>query len=93
MPRNLDKRIELLVAVVDPACRKYLTRVLDTCLADNVKARRLRPDGTYERVKPTPRTKPLRSQAALYDAARRAAKSAEDSGKAVFVPHRPAKVR
>jgi polyphosphate kinase len=92
MPRNLDKRIELLVAVVDPACRKYLTRVLDTCLADNVKARRLRPDGTYERVKPTPRTKPLRSQAALYDDARRAAKSAEDSGKAVFVPHRPAKV-
>ena len=89
MPRNLDKRIELLVEVVDPAARRFLGRILDTCLADNVKARRLRPDGTYERVKPAPRAKRLRSQEALYDAARRAAKSAEDSGKAVFVPHRP----
>ncbi len=93
MLRNLDKRIELLVEVVDPACRKVLTRVLDVCLADNVKARRLRPDGSYERVKPVPKAKPLRSQAALYDAARRAAKSAEDSGKAIFVPHRPTKAR
>ncbi len=93
MPRNLDKRIELLVEVVDPACRKYLTRVLDVCLADTVKARRLLPDGSYERVRPVPKAKPVRSQQALYEAARRAAKAAEDSGKAVFVPHRPTKVR
>ncbi len=93
MPRNLDKRIELLIEVVDPACRKYLTRVLDVCLADTVKARRLLPDGSYERVRPAPKAKPVRSQQALYEAARRAAKAAEDSGKAVFVPHRPTKAR
>jgi hypothetical protein len=36
--------------------------VLATYLADSAKARRLRPDGTYELVKPDPGTEPLDSQ-------------------------------
>ena len=47
--------------------------MLGTSLRDNVKARRLRPDGTYERVEV--RGEPLRSQQVCLDAARRAAEA------------------
>jgi polyphosphate kinase len=51
MQRNLDRRVELLAPVLDPRLKKHLKdEVLDVCLKDNVKARRLQPDGSYERV-------------------------------------------
>ncbi|HLF82772.1 MAG TPA: polyphosphate kinase 1, partial [Blastocatellia bacterium] len=51
MQRNLDRRVELLAPIEDPRLRKHLKEeVLDVCLRDNVKARRLQPDGSYERV-------------------------------------------
>jgi polyphosphate kinase len=51
MQRNLDRRVELLVPIEDPRWKKHLKEeVLDICLRDNVKARRLQPDGNYERV-------------------------------------------
>jgi polyphosphate kinase len=51
MQRNLDRRVELLAPIEDPRLRKHLKEeVLDVCLRDNVKARRLLPDGSYERV-------------------------------------------
>lgn len=49
MPRNLDRRVELVVPVLDQGHRERLGRILDTLLADNVKARELRPDGTLAR--------------------------------------------
>jgi hypothetical protein len=48
MPRNLDRRIELLFPV-PTALRGKVLEVLDTMFADNVKARRLAADGTYRR--------------------------------------------
>lgn len=54
MQRNLDRRVELLAPINDPRLRTHLKEeVLDVCLRDNVKARRLLPDGTYERVRAT----------------------------------------
>ena len=50
MPRNLDRRVELLFPVEDLGHRSYLKEVLALQLADTVKARRLLPDGSYERV-------------------------------------------
>jgi polyphosphate kinase len=50
MRRNLSKRLELLFPVKDPGHRRRLIDLLETCFADNVKARRLRSDGSYERV-------------------------------------------
>jgi polyphosphate kinase len=48
MPRNFFRRIEVVFPVEDGVLRDRLQReVLDTQLADNVKARVLRPDGTY----------------------------------------------
>jgi len=68
MPRNLDRRVEILFPVQDPRLvRSLRDHVLATYLADTVKARRLRADGTYERVKPAPAESPLDSQQWLID--------------------------
>jgi polyphosphate kinase len=52
MPRNLERRVEVLFSVPDPAIRSSILRILEVHLKDNVKSRLLLPDGTYERVKP-----------------------------------------
>jgi len=51
MFRNLNERVEVLLSVPDPCLRHaILEYMLKIHLNDNVKARRLLPDGTYERV-------------------------------------------
>ncbi len=63
MPRNLDKRVELLFPVQDSKIRRALVdKILATHLKDNVKMRRLRPDGSYVRIKPRKGEEPLDSQ-------------------------------
>jgi polyphosphate kinase len=53
MGRNLDRRVETIVPVLDPAIRKRIVdQILGTLLDDNVKTRCLRPDGTYVRRLP-----------------------------------------
>lgn len=53
MTRNMDRRVEVLFPVENIRLIRHLRdEVLATYLADNVKARRLRPDGGYERVQP-----------------------------------------
>jgi polyphosphate kinase len=51
MFRNLNERVEVLFSVPDPKIRKAILKdMLEIHLKDNVKARRLLPDGTYQRV-------------------------------------------
>ncbi len=50
MPRNLDRRVELMFPVEKPEHRRYVKGILDLQLKDNVKARVLLPHGTYQRV-------------------------------------------
>ncbi len=53
MPRNLDRRVEVLVPVEDEKIKNYLKdEFLQAYLHDNVKARELQPDGSYKRVYP-----------------------------------------
>jgi polyphosphate kinase len=53
MPRNFDRRVEVVFPVEDEALKARITdEILPVYLADNVKARLLRPDGTYERRHP-----------------------------------------
>jgi polyphosphate kinase len=48
MPRNLDRRVEVLFPVTDPrVVGRVRHMILEKCLADNHKARTGRPDGTY----------------------------------------------
>ncbi len=55
MPRNLDRRVEVLFPVQHARWRELIINdILGIALQDNVRARRLRSDGTYERVQ-TPR--------------------------------------
>jgi polyphosphate kinase len=66
MPRNLDRRVEILFPVQAPALVRYLRdEVLGVYLADNVKARQLLPDGTYTCIQPEPGQPLVTSQAWL----------------------------
>ncbi len=50
MPRNLDKRVEILFPVEDPGVREEVRHILEIQLEDNVKAHILQPDGSYEKI-------------------------------------------
>jgi len=62
MPRNLEKRVEVLFSVPDPAIRSSILKILEIHLRDNVKARLLLPDGTYKRIRPEPGEEVIDSQ-------------------------------
>jgi polyphosphate kinase len=63
MPRNLDRRVEVLTPVHDPALRNYLrNEFLQSYLRDNVKARQLLEDGTHRRVQRSPGDEEFNSQ-------------------------------
>ena len=53
MPRNLDRRVEVLTPVDDPDAREQLRRLLRHCLADDTNAWELGPDGEWQRVPTT----------------------------------------
>lgn len=51
MMRNLDRRVEIMLPIMDAEIRGYLRNtILDAYLRDNVNARLLRSDGTYRKV-------------------------------------------
>lgn len=50
MTRNLDRRVELLFPVEDANVKKKIKELIEISLRDTVKARILKPDGTYVRV-------------------------------------------
>jgi len=50
MPRNLNRRVELLFPVEDPDCRARVREVLDVELADTVRASFLSADGSYHKL-------------------------------------------
>lgn len=88
MPRNLDRRVELMVPVENPEARGRLIEILNTYFRDTVKARRLLPDGRYEKVTPRGKNQPLRSQEVLYRRACEAVKKVEQARPTIFEPHR-----
>ncbi|NLX55947.1 MAG: polyphosphate kinase 1 [Planctomycetaceae bacterium] len=87
MPRNLDRRVELLVPVEDAAAKRRLIATLHAYLRDNVKAAMLCCDGTTRRVRAPAKKDRFRSQEVLYQRAVAAVKSAEQSRRTVFEPH------
>src|SRR6185369_13261424 len=63
MARNLDRRVEVVTPVLDPQLKKYLKdTVLAAYLRDNVKARVMNSDGSYEPPAVGPDEKPFNSQ-------------------------------
>ena len=63
MARNLDRRVEVVAPVLDAPLKKYLKdTVLAAYLRDNVKARVMKSDGTYEMPPMEPGEEPFNSQ-------------------------------
>ncbi|MHC0429554.1 RNA degradosome polyphosphate kinase [Streptomyces sp. O3] len=78
MHRNLDRRIEALVRVQDPAHRAALNRLLETGMSDATASWHLGPDGDWTRHATDPDGQPLRNvQEMLIDARRRRRGSAK----------------
>jgi len=53
MDRNLDRRVEAVVPVADPALQRRLAEILETELADDRLAWQLDSDGGWARVEST----------------------------------------
>jgi len=62
MPRNLERRIELMSPILDPEIAEKLYEILQIQLKDNVKARELKSDGNYIKRHPEPGKPPINSQ-------------------------------
>ena len=50
MPRNLDRRVEILFPVLDEKLQKRVKHILDIELSDTLKAHILKADGNYEKI-------------------------------------------
>jgi polyphosphate kinase len=53
MPRNLDRRVEVLVPIEHPKHREWLDQVLEFDLADDIVRWELQPDDSWRRCGPT----------------------------------------
>jgi len=68
MPRNLDRRVEILFPVQNPALKKTIIgTILPVQMGDNVKSRIMLPEGTYARITPAAGEESLNAQAWLVE--------------------------
>ena len=68
MERNLDRRVEVLCYIRDPAIRNHLVEdVIDTLFSDTSRAMELQTDGSYRPVEGAPDAPPVDAQARLLE--------------------------
>ena len=86
MPRNLERRVEIMFPIKDENLKSRVIGILDTLLADTVKARVELSDGNYERI--DKRGKELMcAQRYFCEQAMAATNSGKESGNnRVFIP-------
>ena len=72
MPRNLERRVELMFPVEQPDLRRRLVKILELYFADNCHSYELQPDGRYRKRRPG-----TRSAVHAQEALRRQARAAE----------------
>jgi polyphosphate kinase len=89
MTRNLEKRIELMAPIEEPALKRRLIRVLEAFFNDNTQAYRILPSGASERVARAKGRKTFRVQEHFYQQARSTAKAREHERSMTFEPHVP----
>ena len=66
MPRNFYRRVEVMFPVESPPLkRQILNQIVPVYLSDNVRARRLQSDGSYNSVEPRKGETRVRSQTEL----------------------------
>ncbi len=89
MPRNLDKRVEILFPLEDEQIREEAYHILQIQLEDNVKAHILQPDGTYEKIDKRGKRLMCAQDYFCKEAAKRVAKPKDPAHDRVFVPAEP----
>ncbi len=88
MPRNLDKRIETLVPIIDQLSKYRCIEILDSCFADNINSWKLLNNNQYIRQKPG-RKKGFRSQEHLYKLACSTNQKSKKARRGIFEPYQP----
>ena len=67
MPRNLDRRIELMFPILDAAAFKEIKHVLDVYFESNINSYELQSDGSWLALKPKAGEAAKRAQEILYN--------------------------
>ncbi len=90
MPRNLERRVEILFPVEDEALRNKLWHILDTELRDNVKSHIMNSDGIYLKpdIKEIDTAEKINSQKIFGDEASQNAKVSTSQNTRVFIPEK-----
>jgi len=91
MVRNLDKRIELMIPIIDNSILKRASGILKRYFEDHSKTHRLQEDGCYERLMPVDGKASLSCQTLLYEECKNRAVLAEKMKPSAFTPHIPKK--
>ncbi|MED9905466.1 MAG: RNA degradosome polyphosphate kinase [Lachnospiraceae bacterium] len=86
MPRNLERRVEILFPVEKEELKEELWHILQSQLKDTVKAHLLMPDGSYEKVDRRGKETFNSQDAFCREAVELAAESREEADSRVFIP-------
>lgn len=81
MPRNLDRRVEVVFPVEQEDLVQRLNQVLEVELSDNCKARVQQPDGSYQRLHPQPGNPAILAQEQFYFEVREQLQALKDQEK------------
>lgn len=86
MPRNLERRVEILFPIDDAELKGRVLHILKRQLQDTVKAHILQPDGTYEKVDKRGKVRYNSQEAFCEEAIQAANVGKTESNKRVFIP-------
>lgn len=89
MPRNLDKRVEILFPVEDEDLKEEVKHILDIQLADTLKAHELKEDNTYEKIDKRGKVLLCAQDYFCEEAEKRAEVDTDPTVSRVFIPAEP----
>ena len=90
MPRNLDRRVEIIFPVLETSLKEKALHILEVELADNMKARVLGADGKYEKLDRRGKVAVNSQEQFCEEAKEEVPKQDAMTGRRVFVPAEPA---
>lgn len=90
MSRNLDRRVELMIPIENPALSRRVRDILDACFKDNAQASLITENGSEPLP---PKKRRFAMQAHLQRQARLRARTQERAKKQILEPHRPKRSR
>ncbi len=86
MPRNLERRVEILFPIEKIELKEKVKHILDGQLKDTLKAHILQPSGEYEKVDKRGKTPYSSQEAFVEEAAYEAKEGAQEGSGRVFIP-------